>query len=90
MELYSLYKKGGFIMARQVRGTSTILKSTNRIAQMVGKYGTTKLQADTNSDFVECVTGLVACWRALQALDDYPWIIDASAPRGAEDVTPGS
>lgn len=75
-------------MATTVHGTSTILKGARLICRGVAKFGTVRLSADTSAAFAAAVNTFVAACLALEVLDDRPYVIDPTAPRGPEDVTP--
>lgn len=73
-------------MAKTKTGTSSILRLVRKICRLVGTYGAADLTARTNADYAAAVTALVAACHAFEALDDYPYQIDASTPYGPEDL----
>lgn len=73
-------------MARNVSGTSTILRSSRTICRMVGRFGTVRFAAATTPEFAAAVLALQAACVAFEALDNYPGQIDKVAPDGPEDA----
>lgn len=73
-------------MARTRTGTSTVLRLVHKICQIVGKFGAADLTSRTNSTYAAAVAALIVACHAFEALDDNPYQIDRTAPRGPEDI----
>lgn len=73
-------------MARNVRGTSSILAASRWICRIVGRFGVVRFTADTSPEFGAAVTALVLACQAFDALDDYPGEVDHTAPGSGPDV----
>lgn len=73
-------------MPRNVTGTSSILKASRDICRLVGRFGTATLAAETSPPFALAVGALVLACGVLETVDDHPYVVDATAPTGPEDL----
>lgn len=75
-------------MAGSRTGTSTIYYLAKKICKMVATYGAIDLSSRTSPEFATAVNALVAACHAFEALDNFPFQVDRTAPDGPEDSLP--
>ena len=67
-------------------GTPTVVYLVRHICRIVSKLGVADLAAKTTPQFAAAVSALVLACQAFEALDDQPYQVDNTAPRGPGDL----
>lgn len=67
-------------------GTPMIVTLVRHICRVYGRFGAADLAAKTTPEFAAAVATLVAACAVFEALDDQPYQIDNTAPRGPGDL----